>query len=297
MRRIRLLSLFIIFFSLFSYVYTQDAFSQNHKSFLWEVRSETNTVYILGSVHYMRKNIYPLNKNIEAAFEKSSVLAVEANVNDITGMDMQNLIDKAVYPDNDTLENHVSKNTFELVQKKFEELGMPLFLVDKQKPWFLALSLTSLELLKLGFDPTLGIDVHFLSKAEGKKKIKELESIDYQVNLFSNFSDEEQESFLLYTMEDLDSLEKEADTLIEAWKTGNTQAMESTIKKSFSDVSGMSSIIEKILYERNRNMVSKIEDWLKTDETYFVIIGAGHLVGKRGIIEMLGEKGYHVEQL
>jgi uncharacterized protein YbaP (TraB family) len=297
MRRIRILSLFTILFCLYSYIYTQDVFSQDHKSFLWKVQSKTNTVYMLGSVHYMRKDIYPLNKNIEEAFEKSSVLAVEANVNDITGMDMQNLIDKAVYPDNDSLENHLSKNTFELIKKKFEELGMPVFLIERQKPWFLALSLTSLELLKLGFDSSLGIDVHFLSKAEGVKKIKEFESVDYQINLFSNLSDEEQESFLLYTMKDLDTLGTEVDTLVEAWKTGNTQIMESTINKSFSDVNGMSSILEKILYERNRNMVSKIEDWLKTNETYLVIVGAGHLVGKRGIIEILRGKGYHIEQL
>lgn len=59
----------------------------------------------------------------------------------------------------------------------------------------------------------------------------------------------------------------------------------------------MNSIYEKLIYERNRNMVSKIEEFLRTKETYFVVVGAGHLVGKKGIIEMLRGKGYPVEQL
>ncbi|MEW6419537.1 MAG: TraB/GumN family protein [Nitrospirota bacterium] len=72
--------------------------------------------------------------------------------------------------------------------------------------------------------------------------------------------------------------------------------MESLITRSSTEDRRMSSIYEKLIYERNRNMVSKIEDFLKTKETYFIVAGAGHLVGNKGIIEMLRNKGYNVEQ-
>jgi uncharacterized protein YbaP (TraB family) len=245
----------------------------------------------------MRKDIYPLNKSIEEAFEKSSVLAVEANVNDITGMDMVKLMEKAFYLNDDTLEKHVSKNTYELIKKEFEGFGIPAWIINKQKPWFLALTLETLELAKLGFDPDYGIDVHFLAEASGKKKIVELESVDYQVNLLSGFNDSEQETFLLYTLKDVKTLDKEVDSLLRTWKNGDTKGMEALITKSASGDSRMASMYEKLLYERNRNMVSKIEDFLMTQETHFVIVGAGHLVGEKGIIELLRKKGYLVEQM
>jgi hypothetical protein len=245
----------------------------------------------------MKKEGYPLNMKIEDAFDKSNVLVVEANINDINQIDVQKLIESAFYPGNDTLQNHVSRETHELLKREFEGFGIPFEVINKQRPWFLALTLTSLELLKLGFDPANGIDIHFLSKADGKKKIAELESIDYQINLLSRFSDREQEFFLLYTLKNINTTGQEIDGLFQAWITGDTKSMESIITKPAAEDRNLSSLYEKLIYERNRNMVSRIEEFLKTKETYFVVVGAGHLVGKKGIIEMLKGKGYHVEQI
>jgi uncharacterized protein YbaP (TraB family) len=267
------------------------------KTFMWKVRSQTATVYILGSIHFMKKEFYPLNKRIEGAFDKSTVLAVEANVDDVSKLDIQGLMEKAFYPSDDTLEKHVSAETYGRVKKAFEAFGIPAWLIDKQKPWFLALTLESLALVKLGFDPGYGIDVHFLSEASGKKKIKELESIDYQINLLSGFSDGEQEAFLLSTLKDLNSYEKEVDKLLDAWVSGDTGGVESILKESTIKDEGMASVYDKLLYERNRNMVSKIEGYLKSGEPHFVIVGAGHLLGERGIINLLRQKGYQIEQL
>ena len=136
--------------------------------------------------------------------------------------------------------------------------------------------------------------MHFLSKAEGKKRIAELESVDFQINLLSGLSDSEQEAFLLSTMRESKTLGQEVYELVRAWKSGDTQTIESLLEKSGGG--GMSSVNEKILYGRNRHMASRIEDYLRTKETYFVIVGAGHLVGDRGIIEILKRKGYAVEQ-
>ncbi len=292
----RLLIIFFILSLLDLSAYARPAISQSHKSFLWRVQSKTGTIYVLGSIHYLKKEIYPLNKKIEDAFDKSDVLVVEANINDISKIDIQKFMETAFYTDNESLEKHVSKETYELTKKEFESLGIPLLIVNEQKPWFLALTLTSMELIKLGFDPNYGLDNYFLSKASGKKKIEELESIDYQINLFSKFSDNEQDLFLLYTLKDLNMLRQEVDNFTQAWTFGDTKSMESIITKKLED-KRISSIYEKLIYERNRNMASKIEDFLRQKKTHFVIVGAGHLVGNKGIIEMLRGKGYLVEQL
>ncbi len=278
-------------------IFGRDALSQSQKSFLWKIQSKTSTVYVLGSIHLAKKEVYPLPEKIENAFVESDSLVVEANVNDIKKIDTQKIMESAFYPANDALEKHVSPETFEWVKKETDGLGIPLDLLNRQKPWFLAMTLVALESMKLGLDPNLGIDKYFLSKAEGKKKIIELESLEYQISLLSGFSDKDQELFLIYTLKDLHIMEKEVTQLIQAWVSGDTQRMESILTRSVSEDKRLSGIFEKLIFERNREMASKIEDFLRTKETYFVIVGAGHLVGRRGVIGLLGGKGYLIDQL
>jgi uncharacterized protein YbaP (TraB family) len=293
----KLLAIFFILILLGTSALAQVTLSASQKSFLWKIQSKTNTVYVLGSLHSSKKEIYPLSEKIEKAFGQSEILVVEADINDIKKVDIQKLMERAFYPENDTLEKHVSPEIYEWVKKETSGLGIPVDLLNKQKPWFLAITLVALESLKLGFDPNLGIDKYFFSKAESGKKILELESLDYQLNLLSGFSDKDQELFLLYTLKDLKILDQELGKLTQAWTSGDTKAMESILTRSVSEDRRLSFILEKLIYERNRKMVSKIEDYLKENETYFVIVGAGHLVGNQGIIEILNGKGYLVEQL
>lgn len=294
-KTISFLLLFIILF-LLSSVHAANN-SSSRKGFLWKVQSKTNITYVAGSIHAYKSELFPLPKNMEDAFDKSDVLAVEANINEIKPESIMTMINGAFYQDGSTLENHLSKETYEMTIKKLNELGLPLELFKNIKPWVIALTLTSVELQKLGLDPEHGIDKYFLKKAENKKKIVELESIDYQINLLNSFSDAEQELFLVSAFSDLELLKGEINEILKAWNAGDTKTMESFVSKSLQDDARMLPIYEKLIFERNKNMASKIEGYLKTEEHYFVVVGAAHLVGKDGIIEILKRKGYLVEQL
>jgi uncharacterized protein YbaP (TraB family) len=295
--KLRVLVIFFVLMVLRTSTLAQETPPTSQKSFLWKIQSKTNTVYVLGSLHYSKKEIYPLSEKIEKAFGESEILVVEADVHDIKRIDIQELMKRAFYPGNDTLEKHVSPEIYEKVLEETRGLGIPFELLRKQKPWFLALTLVALESLKSGFDPNLGIDRHFLSKAEDGKKILELESLDYQLNLVCGLSDEDQELFLSYTLRDLKIMEGELGRLTQAWSSGDTKTMEAILTRSISEDKRFSFIFEKLIYERNSKMASRIEGFLQTKETYFVIVGAGHLVGNRGIVEILKGKGFLVEQL
>jgi uncharacterized protein YbaP (TraB family) len=286
----------LLFIFLFA-VFAQDSLSQSNKSFLWKVQSKTNTFYVLGSIHYLKKEMYPLDEKIEKAFEQSEILVVEADVANISKEDIQKLMENAFYTENDTLQKNVSAETYGLVKKKLEELGASLEVANKYKPWFLGLNLVSLEALKLGFDPNYGIDRYFLEKAAERKKILELESLEYQFKLFSALSKKDQESFLLYILKDIKVLDRELDKLVKAWSAGDEKGIELIMTKSIKEDKRLIPIYEKLVVERNRKMVSKIEEYLKEKETFFVIVGAGHLVGNQGIIELLKGKGFSLEQL
>jgi uncharacterized protein YbaP (TraB family) len=294
----RALLIGIIFLFFISLVSVQDGGAQQRKNFLWSVRSKTATVYILGSVHFLKQGSYPLSPVIETAFDRSSVLVVEANVNDPGKADLQNLLNRAVYPGNEALDKHLSPEVYRLTEKESEKIGLPIELIQRQRPWYLALTFEALELMRLGFDPQYGIDVHFLSKAQtSKKKIAELESLDDQINLLSGFSDFDQELLLLYTLKNLDVVSREIERIVNAWAAGDTNAVESILTEGVREEPKLAPIMRKLIDDRNVKMVSKIEGFLKTGQTYFVVVGAGHLVGSKGIVNILKEKGYLIQQL
>ena len=297
-RKASSLSLIVsILFLIVTFICTTYTFSYAEKSFLWRVQSKRSTVYILGSIHLLKKDIYPLSRTIENAFEKSDYLAVEADINEIGRLNIQKLMESAFYSGNDTLEKHVSRSTFDTIKEQTERLGLPVEFVYNQKPWFLGLTLSSVELMKAGYDSNYGMDKYFLSKAAGTKKILELESLDYQIDLLSSLNDDEQELFLLYTLKDLKILTQEVDNLVEAWQSGAVESMEKTVTKSFTEDRRFSGIYDKLINKRNRSMALKIEGFLKTNGTCFVVVGAAHLLGDRGIIQLLKGRGYSVEQL
>ena len=298
--RIPIVSLIItlIIFALSgSLAFIQPALSYNQKSFLWKVQSDRSTVYLLGSIHFLKEDVYPLKQTIENAYESSDKLVVEANINELGNLNLKVLSDKAFYKNDDHIEKHVSPETYRLIKKESKTLGMPAELIRMQKPWFLALSFQAMELGRLGYAPQHGVDYHFLTRAQGKKKILELESLDEQLSLLSGFSDREQEQFLLYTLKTLSSMDSQVESMVRAWTSGDAQAMESILSDAAVQDTSIAPIFRKLFDQRNLKMISRIEGYLHSNGNYFVIVGAGHLVGTSGIVERLKSKGYVVEQL
>ncbi len=266
------------------------------KSFLWRVDGKLSTVYLLGPIHLLKNSDYPLNKAIGVAFGKADYLAVEADINDIGSIDLGDLMEKAVYQGEETIKDHLTGDTYSLVEKETGKLGLPLELVSKQKPWFLSLLIPSVVLMNAGYDPNYGVDRYFLNMARGKKQILELESLAFQINLLAGFADKEQELLLLHELRDLEILTKDVDKLVKAWKAGDTKVFEGYQTRTYGNNSGFRPIYDKLIVRRNKNMTTRIEEYLRSRGVYFVIVGAAHMTGDKGIIRLLKEKGFSVEQ-
>lgn len=268
------------------------------KSILWSVRSETGTVYLLGSIHVAKPELYPLHSSIEAAFDQSDTLVVEINPDEFDNSRLQSLfMQYGTYPPTETLNRKISKETYTLVQQKFQEAGMPMEPFSRFKPWVLAVMLESVELQRLGFDKQYGIDDHFLTQARGKKQVTAFETVEYQVSLFDSFSERLQELFLRYTLSDMNLLADQMDSIMKHWQAGDAAGMEALIFQTINEEPDLAPVYEKLIYERNAHMASDIEAFLKTKHRYFVVVGAGHLVGKGSIVDLLRKKGYVVEQM
>ncbi len=271
--------------------------SAQDRHFLWRVQSNDGSGFILGSIHMLKEEHYPLSRIIENAFEQSDTLVVEANVNEADQALIQKIRADAFYPPGDSLENHVAPETLALAQKKADEIGLDFQFIKRQKPWFLALTLPSMALTKAGYDPQCGIDMYFLSRARGKKKIIELESLDFQMKLLSGFNASQQELLLIYTLEDLTIASAEADRLVEAWQTGDTREMEDLTVRSFKGDPRLEAVFRSLILERNRAMADRIERILRTADNCLFVVGAAHLVGKEGILNILKTRGWKIDQL
>jgi uncharacterized protein YbaP (TraB family) len=269
------------------------------KSFLWEVKSPTTTVFLLGSIHFAKSDMYPLASVIEESFAKSSNLVLELNPLNVGALQIQQeLLAKGVYTGDRTLKDDLSPEVFGMLEAHLEESDylIPKAVLMQMKPGVLAMMLSALEYMKLGYSPEQGIDIYFANKAGEMKPILELESVQEQLDMIFNMPNPE--LLLKYTIMDLSKTGEQISELVEFWKAGNADSINNLmIGKYLEEYPELLSVMEEILFKRNRNMTHKIQKYLSSDKTYFVVVGAGHLVGDKGIVKLLEEAGYEVRQL
>ncbi len=259
------------------------------------VRGEKGTVHLLGSIHLLKREMFPLDRRIEEAFDRSGVLAVETNVRDGSGEERQRrLLQRSLYPGDDTIENHISKETLDMLRRRFPDLSLDR--AGRFKPWALAMTISVLEYRKLGLDYDYGVDVYFLDKAGNGKQIRELERPDTVIAMLDGFSDEYQDLFLRYTLEELDTVGEQTERIIRAWAGGDAATMEEILLENVHEHPGLMPVFDALFSQRNGNMAAKIEEYLKEGGEFFVVVGAGHLVGEKGIVELLRKRGFSVEQ-
>jgi len=288
-----ILSLLVIMFTLFSVSIS----NLEAKSFLWEVEVKGEKSYILGSIHMLKKSSFPLKKELETGFANCSFLVVEADIStENMGEILRVTMEKAGYDDGSKLKDHISQEAFDLAKKRMEGLNMSIDYFENFKPWFLAMSITSMELMKLGFDPNIGVDKYFINKAKGKT-ILELEGIPFQIGIFDNFSDKENDMFLLSSLKEADSLGKNVEAMVEAWQSGDIDMLTKMVTENRSEEADLEEIFTILIDKRNLSMSVKIEKWMKEGGRYFFVVGAAHLVGEKGIINLLRERGFILKQI
>jgi uncharacterized protein len=270
--------------------------SAQEKSFLWKVRSEKNSIYILGSIHFFKRENYPLKKSIEQAVDAVSKLVLEIDLQSATAEKTQQVtLEKGLFRDGTTLQQNVDKETYELAERRARELGIDLRAMTRLKPWLVALTLTTMKLQKLGFDPNYGVDRYLMERAKRSgKSTGGLESLEFQIGLLDELSKRDQEMMLRETLKELDQLDKGVEQLVQFWMKGEVGAVEEWLLAGMREYP---DVYAKVIVERNRRWLPQIEKMIAQGENAMVIVGAAHLVGREGVIELLKQLGYTVEQL
>jgi len=168
-----ILSSLVLSVFVFSY-----AHAENDKAFFWQVTSgqgvaQQATVYLMGSIHFADKSFYPLRWEIEDAFRRSDSLVVELDISKTDHQQYNQLLARqGIYSDGTTIKDIVSEQTWLQLRQRLRHLNIPYDSIKNYKPGVLVLTLSAIQVMKMGFDPNLGIDAYFLSKAEQKKIIE-----------------------------------------------------------------------------------------------------------------------------
>jgi uncharacterized protein len=267
------------------------------KHFLWVVKSKTATVYLLGSVHVAKKEIYPLDAVINSAFKKSDTLVLEIPMNAKTQAEAgAKLLAAARYGAGDSLDKHLSAAVNKQLNAYLATQMIPQGAFNQFRPWMVSIALTMQVLQKSGFKAEHGIDQHFFKRATGKKNVLGLETVDDQVNMFKGLTDLVQAKMLKQTLDEIDTTSKTISKTFAAWKTGDAKALDDMMLKPMR-AKEFRTLYKALFIDRNIKMTKKIEGFLKTKSTYFVVVGSGHLVGERGIVDLLRKAKHKVNQL
>jgi uncharacterized protein YbaP (TraB family) len=264
------------------------------KNTLWRVAAGEKTAFLLGSIHFLQKSSYPLNPVIEQAFDSSKRLVLEIDLN-APEKTQAIAFQRGVYRDGTTLRDHISSESYALTEREGKELGLDMQMLAGVKPWLVTFTMLALKLQKLGFDPNYGVDRYFADRAQRAGKITSgLESFDFQIGLVDSLSTREQEAMLLQTIKEIDGLDNVLNQIVQAWTKGDLAALEELLNGSKND---FPDLHEKLIAARNRRWLSQIDKIMEQDGTALIVVGAGHLVGKEGVVELLKQRGYRVEQL
>jgi uncharacterized protein YbaP (TraB family) len=257
---------------------------------LWELHGRHNTVYLLGSIHVLRAQDYPLAPVVLQAYADARALLMEINLEDVDSEELQSeMLAGAMLPEGAGLSQILGPQRYAHAAALAHEVGVDLATFERFAPWFAAEAISQLQLTELGFDAQSGVEMYFLERAHSDgKSVGGLETVHDQLAVFEALSMNEQSEYLVSSLEQAHALPKEVDDMVRAWQRGDTAWFETQLK---SELGRDPALYQSVLAARNRKWIPKIEALLNEDKNYLVIVGTGHLVGRNSIVDLLKKDG------
>ncbi len=259
----------------------------------WQVGGSEGQIWLLGSVHYLREQDYPLPPIVDELYGLADTLVMELDLDDLDPVALQaSFSTAAVLPPNTTLREILDPETYARTESLAAGLGMPMTLLDRLEPWLVSLTLTDLTMVRLGFQANQGLEQYLMRRAVAdRKEILGLESIEDQIGIFDTLSFEDQAALLSQSVDDLAAPEDYMSGILDAWKAGSLEEL----AEEFSDDFAESPELERALVAtRNARWVTRIGEMLNDGHRYLIVVGALHLVGDDSVVEMLKARGVEV---
>ncbi len=267
-----------------------------HPLSMWQVDGASNRVYLLGSIHLLREQDHPLPTAIYSAYEDAEKLIMELDMDDMDPIETQTLTNElGLIKGDETLGDLMGDELFAEAERLAAAIQIPLALLAKSEPWYAAMNVEIMLLMRMGFDPSFGIETHLMTMAGGDgKEILGLETMRQQLGFLDNLSPSAQRDMLMQALSEGAELDELMDTMIDAWRIGDVDFMENTL---LADMQNYPELNDVIVVNRNRDWANQIEQLLDDEIDYLIVVGALHLIGDEGVPELLESRGHDVTQL
>ncbi len=266
---------------------------------LWKVTGPGDSrLYLLGSFHLLRAEDYPLAADVDQAFAASKRVVFELSPQDMQSPDLtRKMLQAAMRTDGSELKRDLDAATWTKLQKYAADNKLPLAQLQGMKPWFVGLTITLSQFTKMGLDPELGLDRHFMARAaDAGKPTSGLEDIDTQVAVLSGMSLQEQQQMVAEALDQADQADAEGRKLHDAWRRGDDKLLWTSMAAEMRGE--YPQLYKRINTDRNDAWVPKLEQQLKAGQGgTLVVVGTLHLLGEDGVVEKLRARGYQVERV
>lgn len=280
-----LLALFILLISF-------PVFSQ---SSVYVIEGKGTKIYVGGSIHKLREKDFPLPGEFFNALDNSELLVLETDIAEVN--DPENapgLIEIMTFQDDQTLKSVLNENVYTKLDSACSDYGFRLEGIQKLKPFAVVMNLTQLVMEENGITQD-GVDVKLIEEAAKRKRsFLYLETFEDQLRFMKQITEIDENEFVLYSLTDIEQNNEMFDEIVATWKTGDKKMMQELnedFKQSFQ------KIYQFLLLDRNNNWIPQLENFLKTPEVEFVVVGALHLYGPDGVLQQMKDRGYKVKQL
>jgi len=270
---------------------------QLENSLLWKISGKdiTEPSYLYGTIHLIGKDDFFYPKGTLAAFEETQDVVFEIDMDDMSDMGKQMGMLQHVFMSNDTtLKDLLNEVDYKLVNTHFEDLGLPMFMLEKFKPMFLTVfasgDMDMSSLLGGSEEPTTkSYEFEFYELAkEMKKDVSGLETMEFQMSIFEKIPYKAQAEMLVEAIKAEDTGGDTFQEMVRMYKDQDINAMCNMIE---DDSSSMGNYDDVLLVERNKNWIPAMKTLMQTKAIFFAV-GAGHLGGKTGVIHLLRKEGY-----
>ncbi len=275
---------------------SSSAAAETHPVSMWKAEGRDNVVYLLGSVHLLRREDHPLPAVIEAAYEDAEFLYMELDMDDLNPADVQAASNRlGLIRGDESLESLVGVEKYAEASRLADEMDLPLDLLSKTEPWLAAVTLEQMVLLRIGFNPLYGIEMHMAMQAsQDGKRIEGFETIEEQLAFLDGLTLAAQTELLMRTLAEGAEVEAMMDDMVRAWRHGDVGFLEATM---LDEMAESRELYETIVVDRNRRWTETIVDLLDEKHDYLVVVGALHLVGDEGVPALLSARGIDIGQM
>ncbi len=263
---------------------------------LWAVAGRHNTVYLFGSVHVLRPEDSALPPAVQAAFARARTIVMEVAIDGGFAPEALRaaMLAQGLLPADQTLRALLGEELYRSLGEQAASLGLEVALLERFRPWVVALLLQQARLTRAGYAPDAGVEQQLARQARSARKpVLGLETFEEQLALFARLTDAQQRQFLGQTLAELDALDGQAGEIIAAWRSGDTARLGAFLARSESQ---SPELFHLLTTDRNRRWLPKVLELLESDADCLVIVGALHLVGPDGLLELLRQRGYQPVQ-